>query len=377
MAKQELRGKLKTKSQAQTGGFAPPPGANKVQMPNTPIPAGAVYKVTKPTATEEAALAPFGWKNGDAIPADLAERLAEAEKIAAATFEDIQPPVPLDTPPLAVPEPVAFGSLSQDKQAEIRAAIEQAKSFAAAAEAPQPNYSSEVASTLRQLQVEDDTRASVYAGTATPKAPTKAEPVAAVAEMRSGAAPPMTDCPHCGWELSRPSPLEPTQLDKRSFQQSILGDIPFKKEYKIIGGAYKVTLRSLLLKEIDQCHVRTRKDLAANEIPDNSYYDQVMKYRIALQVVEISVNGEVVHSLPESLETWVEQLNEAGIGGDRPIALENALPAIAEYMFDNVLTTESVGRCVNECVYEFNRLTAKMETNAQNEDFWLATHEGH
>lgn len=375
----ELKSKLRERTGAAVGGFAPAPRPGVPETPpdfgNTPMAPGTVYKVSKPTETEAAVLTQLGWKPGDPVPGDLADKLDLIESVRKQSFENIPPPVAPDTPALKIPVAQEFNQLPGDKQAELRAALAQAKDFQAAAEAEQPQYSETVADIVQNLKVVDDTKDATYAGVGVNKTGTdKGGPRVAPNEdeklENTGATARHTNCPHCGWNQTMPAVAEPTLVDKRSFLQSILGDIPFQKTYVKYGGNITIGVRSLRLSEIHACHQQAHRDMKEGKVPDGSYYDQVMGYRVALQFIELNDNKGAAQNMPEDMESWVASLTMAGI---KPEKDDLPVKAISEWVYGNVITTESMVRNVSNTVYEFNRLVARLEANSDNESFWLAT----
>lgn len=56
--------------------------------------------------------------------------------------------------------------------------------------------------------------------------------------------PAVRECPHCGWELARPDPAEPTKTEIADFLRSVMGGEVFSQEYTMYGGGVRVTLRT-------------------------------------------------------------------------------------------------------------------------------------
>src|SRR5690554_6147341 len=50
-------------------------------------------------------------------------------------------------------------------------------------------------------------------------------------------------CPRCGFNTAL-KVAEPTEEDKQNYLRSLLGDIPFEKDYKLYNGAMTITLRA-------------------------------------------------------------------------------------------------------------------------------------
>lgn len=333
----------------------PPPGFTGTM----PLPVGQILRSFKPTEGEREVLEKVGWKDGDPVPENLADIIEEAKKAQQSAVKNLQPPVPMNTPPLQLPPEQPFSALPEEHQADIYRALQAAK------QAPREDhgfaYGPGVAEAIQAATkpvpaVVDDRTETVYAGTNVPKRQTSSIDTGAD-EHRF--------CVQCGFDQTQPS-LPVDDVDKFVFVQSVLGGVPFQKVYKVLGGSLFVTLRSITPKEKDVIFKQTQKEAENNELlSPMERTEQILRYMLCLRIIKIE-GRNLSHDLPDSLEGWITSFKEAGYDTDS----QPPLKLIADYLYENIIKTESMHRLLAGLSAEFARLLVKLEVNFQNPDFW-------
>ena len=346
---------------------------------NPPLPAAVPLMVKSLAPHEQAVLSQAGWKPGMAVPSDMAERLAAAQEAAKQSLQEMPLPIPADSPPLEIPPETDVRSLPPEKQQEIAALIDgmqQAQQQLRRNRAPKPQFSNpgveqavqqalhEAKQQVEQgpppsLPVVDDRNQETYDDTEVPKMK-PAEPFHSISDNRPA------ECPHCGWDQNIPDTVEATDLDKQTFLQAILGNIPFEKCYDLMGGRLQLTVRTLTPEELDMCYRQCYVERRRGEIQtEKDFWERLMRNRYCLQLVDLR-SGQMVHEMPRSLADWSK--GQAADEGE-----DTLIKRIRLYLYETVFKTETIVRLVGSTVADFNRLVTKLEANAMNPDFWGAT----
>ena len=131
-------------------------------------------------------------------------------------------------------------------------------------------------------------------------------------------------------------------------------------------------IRSLRAEEVDvcyqQCHIeRKRGELEA----DVDFWRQLTQYRFCLQLAEVR-SSQSIAELPTTLVEW-------NGGYSLPSRLQMApdedtiVKKIRDHVYTQVLEAETLVRLVGDTTAQFNALVKKLEDNAANADFWVAT----
>ncbi len=191
----------------------------------------------------------------------------------------------------------------------------------------------------------------------------------------AGEKPELLNCPHCSWDLSMPSLVEPEHQEKLSFLHSVLGQKPFVKQYEMFGGQVVVRFRTLTTKEMDVIYRAVFKQREQGLIlTAQDYWEKVNRYRLYLQLVYLSaVDGSFTHKLPDSYsketnshgtEFWEFSSYDPEVG-----YLDN----IEDKILTEVLRTETIQRSIANYCARFNRLVSKLEVMVDNSDFWKET----
>jgi len=376
--------RLKPKPDSSDAFQTPPPAKPAPGVSGgMPMPPGEIVKASIGYTDEELSTLKTlpGWTPDKGVPSNLPEMLEQARLAQKQTTEDMDPdnlqaPVPADTPALVIPTPVDFNKLPPEEQERLRASIEtaheqserrrqQAKSVVKNM-APGASGVNEAISghNVRSIDLSDDTQADTYAGTDIPKAPQEEQP----AESRTGVSdePLLRNCPHCNWNLKQPDVPDPDKADRQRYLQSVLGLRTFQKHYSLMGGQLHLVFRELKPAEIDLVFKQAGIDRRNGVIETNAdFFEVLQRLRLCLQLVELRT-PEINHRFPESVEKWAE-------GQPVETPTSTILPNIYESIYTGVIVTESLNATVGKALMRFNRLLAKMEANTENENFWSTT----
>lgn len=193
--------------------------------------------------------------------------------------------------------------------------------------------------------------------------------------LSSGFENPMDNCPHCGWDLSLQSVVEPGQDEKMGFLHSVLGQKTFIQEYSLFGGKVHVRFRTLTTKEMDVIYNYVFQQRESGEIETiQDYWEKVNRYRLYLQLIYLSASdGSFTHQLPDAYskesnphatDFWQFPAYDPEVG---------YLDQIEDRILKEVLRTESIQRTISTYCARFNRLVSKLEVMIDNPDFWKET----
>ena len=312
---------------------------------------GAVQMNAKLLPSERETLKKFGWKEGEPIPVNMAELLAQGAPQAPSGVE-----LPASSP-AAERIPLSPGQVAQgtDVLADARDALEHTKAMSSmeADESVQRAMAVAAGQSPADVAIVDDTKEATYDG---------GEPKSEV-----GFEPPLLRCPRCEWDLKVRDPVEVTDGDKQRFLQAILGQVPIRKSFSVLGGAVKIVYRSLTPDELDMCFEQayTERRQGRYQSPD-AYFELINRYRLSLQLVRIE-SQEVNHNFPTDIPGWTAKLDTAEETDDSPVK------RACEFMYKKVILTESLNRILGGLGGEFNSLVGKLEANSRNSDFWSTT----
>ena len=362
-----------------------PPGV----IGTMPLPAGKPVKLMDPARllpAERKLLRQIGWVEGQPIPQDMApaiQKIAKEIKDEMAQAK-LMPTIDPSTPPLQVntipieqlpPEQQAkYAGILKDAMDEISTQAQQAAATEALTNPPEWQ---------KNMQFVDTAPSQPQAAPPKPAGNPKARQQAAgeltspptpqeAAAMNRTESPlaPLTNCPHCRWDLSLPDEPEPPLDEKQAFLQAILGEIPFVKEYHLLGGALTVVFRTLATREIDACFDQCFSEKSTRKITnDMDFFERLNRHRLHLQLQRMR-SDQFDHDLPDGLDVTRNPNATAYWETD-----QNARPLeqIEEYMLKNVLKNESIVRIMQQQCNRFNRLVARLEALTANTDFWKPT----
>jgi hypothetical protein len=391
---------LRRRPQPQPPPAAPPPTLRETLGPALFQP-GRLIDPKFMTTWERKQLEAIGWEPGTPVPGNAAELIAAAQK--EATSELL--PVPPDTPPLEMPEPVDISRLSAAKQQELREALADAAHYqeqfqaqeAAVAGKPagiaeairvadrvtqegQPNLGISVVDDRpprpaavpaaarptgwRQPDPPPESKPTGWRQPAPPPQPAPPEPAAdpPVGDLSDAGGIGITHCPHCNWDLKRPDPSTPTDDDKRTYLMATLAGPGhrFTREIVLLGGTVRVGYRELTGGEADAALTQIAEDVRKSRVVgDGEWWQRLMDYRMtqAIDYIEIRSVGRV-HEGVDLADI------ESDDGNSTPY------PALIDHLLGSVLQSESLRRAIGQGFMRFQRLCEKLEANADEESFW-------
>ena len=350
---------------------APPaPG----QLPGNMLPVGKPMLLKKPLPEEEEVLRKLGWEPGDPVPGNMAEILG-AQEIPAGSLESVvkqahleatdpshmPPPAPLNTPALDFTEKDITELSAEDRNransvaaSVLKAAKDSKLLDDEMPEEADPSIRDAIRMAATGPEMKDDTESDTYDAGMPKDLPN------AVAELDT------TPCARCGWPRHLTDPIEPTEDDKTTFVQCMLGQRQFEKSYELFGGQLRLRVRSIMPMEADiiwqQIAADYEKKRIRTAIDERDFGN---RYRACLQLIGIEGLGQPV-ILPQSYDEWTASVGPSE-DPDTPVRL------IYEKLQKDLAVSESIHRTITNTVAEFNQLQVKMEANSQNADFWKAT----
>ena len=289
-----------------------------------------------------------GWQPGEPVPDNLSEAV-EMIRQEASDPNLMPPPVDPSTPPLVIPDEVPIEQLDPQQQQSILSSA-----MAYARQAAQQNATigalpPSVAAAVR-VSSEPDERPEQKPATVTP------EP----AEEPGG----FHSCPRCGFNKNNDD-FKPTEEDKDEFINVLL-DV-FRKEYVYFGNRLRIKVRTLRPPEVQALWQQLRRDMGSGRLsPNDTPVMLLNRYRTALQIEEISLNGSPIAILPKTLTEWRETLE------DNEQRSEDWVRHVTDRFFSEALNTESLERIAIMAVERFNMLVLVLELQAANPDFYKA-----
>lgn len=311
----------------------------------------------------------FGWKSGDAIPADLGQLLIKMkEALPASTKDNVL---------------VDKAVMSEEQVAQVVSLLKEAKELGRRKQREEElaeqtkNMAPSVSDVYKQIaeatdgpQIVDD-REKMAATEKPAEEPAPVEPEKETpaeekpAEVNTDAQRPIVIayCPRCGWDMRQKFDIVPTERDKEDFVATLLGGVRFKKRYELFGGLVVVTFRSLLAEENKLVYRQLVLDQQKNKVATEAeWFVQMMDYRLACSLETIAdKKGKVIASIPALEEMVWEQT------GDEPLAtpLPKQLDLVNKY-----LAQEATRRLVGTHLRQFQRLVEGLEAMALEPSFW-------
>lgn len=246
-----------------------------------------------------------GWTEGDAIPPDLADRLAELKSEAISELEAAI----ADTPSTALSAQLRqltgsqFAKITDFPPAQQLAAREYVQGWIekgemdaelAAREAEldsklPPQLTGEARDRVRQsiqdaqsplFVIEDDTQGATD------------KPV----EAGTGVAEPPQFCPCCNWNLAkRTLEVAPTDSDKQMFLLTLLGDSRFSKTYHVLNKQFTIVFRELTYDESQLIYDELAFAMQRGAAMDNlGYFSAFQDARFLLALTELRAGGRLI-----------------------------------------------------------------------------------
>jgi hypothetical protein len=170
-------------------------------------------------------------------------------------------------------------------------------------------------------------------------------------------------CPRCGWDLRQKFEVVPTDRDKEDFLATLLGGTRFKKKYELFGGRIVVTFRSLLAEENKLIYRQLVLDQQENRVATEAeWFVQMMDYRLACSLETITDKaGKVISAIPT--------LDEMPLPPNPEKPLATTLPQQLALINKN-LAQEATRRLVGTHLRQFQRLVESLEAMALEPNFW-------
>lgn len=311
-----------------------------------------------------ATLTQFKWTLGDPIPVDLGDLMLKIkDRLPPSSRADV-----LIDANLMAEEDIAQINAMLD---EARA-IEKKRRQRSEADDIMANMSPSVRAAYEQVtgpEIVDDRAQAVAPAPELPPAPEPA-PAPAVDEPSEPLQPEDVDsrpvilpfCPRCGWDMRQKFEVEITDADKENFVVTLLGNLRFKKRYDLMGGRMQLTLRALTASENKLIYQQLLADQQAGKVvTEPEWYAQFIEYRLACSIESVAdKDGKLLHAVPELKEMRFEPRGP----------LDTALPAMLDYVSENVLSQEVFKRLVGTYLREFQRLVEALEAMALEPSFW-------
>ena len=342
--------------------------SSKNEPNRLPINPGDIYLRKE----EKQLLEKIGHKEGDPIPANLADELDRIRQEMEA--EEMILPVPADTPPLKIKE-IDISSIPEEKLSSMKKSMEVAKDQASrlqavrdrankiierrrsaaakAVDVPDTVVEAASFSYLNQKNELPPNMGSVHQMVQQPT------PTDTAAEIKK--------CPHCNWDLAQKDTLEVSKEDRAAYVAAVVGGKRFKKIYSIFGGKMKICFRSLLTKEVDMANRQILVD-ASKQNTDNSspalthHMTNLLGYRtvMALEYVETDNDGK----------TEITEIFQTEFPDDAFEKPDTPLVAYYPLVVESIMPVDTVRRVMIDTYMNFEALFAKIEMNARNEDFF-------
>lgn len=316
----------------------------------------------------KATLGQFGWKEGDAIPADLGQLMIKMkETLPTSKRSDVL---------------VDKDVMSEEQVKQIKDMLREARDLGRKKkrqeelEEQTKNMAPDVAEVYKQLETEpmivddrdENGETAEPAATTTPTVEEKPAPEPAkepAAEKPKETVDPalVVFCPRCGWDMRQKFDVVPTDREKEDFLATLLGGVRFKKKYELFGGRIVVTFRSLLAEENKLIYRQLVLDQQKNKVATEAeWFVQMMDYRLACSLESVAdKSGKVLMVIP--------LLEEMAFEADKDEPLATPLPKQLDLINKN-MAQEATRRLVGTHLRQFQRLVEALEAMALEPNFW-------
>lgn len=324
------------------------------------------------------------WRDGDPIPAHLPQLIAEAQRHAAlakAEAEAPMTPVPLDTPPVQMPQEVTLdparmsardrellaGAFAQAKK--TKEAMERAKTSAVVGAAPGVNEAIQAGLDAAH-KITNERREAQRPAPARPQAAPSPPPATETPHTTS--ATPARHCPYCGWDQTRNDTLDISDEDKRMYVAAQSKGGRFQKEFKLLNDTLRVTFRSMTVRERGlikrQLTIEAQSDTRAGvERASTDLEQEFVLCTLCVSLQRMWTPDMGVIDL-EELEKYQPPKNSLHLSEKDTI-----VRAYTNDVADHVIVTEDRRRILTAAFMEFSAIMAKIEANAGNDDFFRKT----
>lgn len=255
-----------------------------------------------------------------------------------------------NTPPLKLPKEIDISELPLAQQQQIFKSIEEAQKKLEAT--PLGHLTNPSLSDLI-------TQSKKYADKSVTVEEEKVE-----IKSEAGSVGVSTNCSHCGWP-SNVEDVTATTEDKYNFIQSVLGQIRFKKTYRLLDDRLRVTFRSITSFEADLIFRQLSLELKNGKLETTTqYYENMLTYNLICSLDKIESDQTGVIECPEIKDYKVDVNNE-----------NTCLVSIAPIVLETALPINSTRRSIIVQMARFTRLLEHLEARIDDEGFWKATEE--
>lgn len=175
-----------------------------------------------------------------------------------------------------------------------------------------------------------------------------------------------TQCKHCSRDLaSLRTMVKPTEEDKKAWMRHILGEERFRKEFTLMGGKLKVTMRSRTAAETDMIFQQLNRDAVNGVIPNiaafanPTYYARLHRITavISLERLELEQAGPNPVVFPPVTQAYT------------PVDGKTVLE-IAEAAVIGRLSHEAVVNAVTWCARAFEGICRELLERMNDSNFW-------
>lgn len=358
-----------------------PAAAPVIPNTGTPLPVGKVMMTPDTRKQMEA----MGWKDGDPIPVNLAQKVSEVQ----ARYQEELATARVSLPPNHVPpriKLVDIATLPPEAQRELRDFMAEAAQLGVeeqARQAAEAQIEGQIPANASPGVVEairTSARAAQQAGPTAVVAPMRPrpapspapEPAVAPAPATPEAAPEEaatvaggsqaqpTHCPRCQWDMSMAFELTPTEDDRSNFVAALLGTSRFRKMIPLLDGKLQLTFRSLTAREAELLFSQLRTDIRADlVVTDADYFTKLQVYRMVMGLEKIVSEDRIVAEVPEILT--VPFTAEEG---------KSLLTQMEAWFWESAVPQEPLRRIVAQHHRAFQRLVETLEAQTSEPDFW-------
>jgi len=178
-------------------------------------------------------------------------------------------------------------------------------------------------------------------------------------------------CERCG-HLAEQKIIKVSETDKKAYLRSILGGIPFVKEYSGLDGNFKITLQELTAYQTDfmmDC-IRSLTDT-----------DNILKQALQIKFLMLCKSLSIGERASFTAETVWEDVKEIRIKSEEdgePDKIITVAEQLVSYFEDNVakVTPSIMMGLIDKIMVDFTKLSNSFLDEALDEDFWKGAGRG-
>lgn len=309
----------------------------------------------------------FGWKTGDAIPAELGAALLRYKEAAPRSART----------DVLVDAAVLSPEIIEEVKGMLATAKKVAANRARAEEVDQvtQEMNPDVAALYKSLEaaspgpeiVDDRAEETPPAPAAAPAASPSPPPQPVDPANIPVTSAPMVIlpfCPRCGWDMRQKFEVAVTDTDKQDFLVATLGSQRFQRRFDIFGGKMVLVFRTLLAEENRLIMRQLVLDQQTQDIAtEDEWFLRLMEYRLACSLESVfNGEGKPLHVIPTLAEYPHTPPPEQ--------PLQTALVGLRTHVNDKVLAQEVTRRLAGQHLRQFQRLVEALEAMALEPSFW-------